>query len=259
MRSLSQLRLAGLCTALLLPVVAARAQEKKSDTLFTVEKYLDLEQVADPQISPDGSQIVYTRRYVNKLEDRFDAALWIMNADGSEEPLPHQGRRPALVARRNAHRVPRRRRAARARRSSCAGWTPRARRRRSRASTERLPISAGRPTASRSGSSMLVPRRTDVAHRHARGPQPARIGPPAAEVRDDAPLSAGPRRVHDGRLSCTSSSCRPTAVRRARSRQANGASARDSTDRPARVGVGLVARRQDDRRRGGRRGQARHS
>jgi dipeptidyl aminopeptidase/acylaminoacyl peptidase len=67
------------------------AQEKKSDTLFTVEKFLDFEQVADPQISPDGTQIVYTRRFVNTLEDRFDAALWIMNADGSKNRFLAKG------------------------------------------------------------------------------------------------------------------------------------------------------------------------
>ena len=61
----------------------ARAQETASDTLLTVDHYLDWEQVADPQISPDGAQIVYTRRWVNKLEDKWESALWIMNADGS--------------------------------------------------------------------------------------------------------------------------------------------------------------------------------
>jgi dipeptidyl aminopeptidase/acylaminoacyl peptidase len=60
------------------------AQEVRSDTLFTVEKYLDYEQVADPQISPDGSQIIYTRRYVDKLADRWESALWLVNADGSK-------------------------------------------------------------------------------------------------------------------------------------------------------------------------------
>src|ERR687885_471176 len=44
----------------LAPTPAIVAQETRSDTLFTVEKYLDYEQVADPQISPDGTQIVYT-------------------------------------------------------------------------------------------------------------------------------------------------------------------------------------------------------
>ena len=77
--------------AVLAPSRSLTAQEKKSDTLFTVDKYLDFEQVADPEISPDGSQIVYTRRYVNKLEDRFDAALWIMSADGSKNRFLAKG------------------------------------------------------------------------------------------------------------------------------------------------------------------------
>src|SRR5437868_1082652 len=77
--------------SMLLPAVGLSAQEKKSDTLFTVDKFLDLEQVADPQISPDGSQIVYTRRYVNKLEDRFDGALWIMSADGTKNRFLTKG------------------------------------------------------------------------------------------------------------------------------------------------------------------------
>ena len=72
-----------LLTAGLLAPRAARAQETASDSLLTVDHYLDWEQVADPQLSPDGTQIVYTRRYVNKLEDKFESALWIMNADGT--------------------------------------------------------------------------------------------------------------------------------------------------------------------------------
>ena len=72
-----------LAALLFLPTVAA-SQETASDTLLTVNHYLDWEQVADPQISPDGTQILYTRRWVNKIEDRWDAGLWIMNADGSK-------------------------------------------------------------------------------------------------------------------------------------------------------------------------------
>src|SRR6266446_6108393 len=71
-----------LAAFLVLPSVAS-SQETASDTLLTVNHYLDWEQVADPQVSPNGTQIVYTRRWVNKLEDRWDAGLWIMNADGS--------------------------------------------------------------------------------------------------------------------------------------------------------------------------------
>lgn len=80
--------------AVAIPVVPAQAQQRPGDTLFVVARYLDLEQVADPQISPDGSQIVYTRRHVNTLEDRFDASLWIMNADGSRNRFLTRGSSP---------------------------------------------------------------------------------------------------------------------------------------------------------------------
>ncbi|MGH7717339.1 MAG: TolB family protein, partial [Gemmatimonadaceae bacterium] len=61
----------------------AVAQETASDTLLTVQHYLDYETVSNPQISPNGSQIIYTRRWVDKLNDRFETALWVMGADGS--------------------------------------------------------------------------------------------------------------------------------------------------------------------------------
>src|SRR5437879_10362492 len=64
---------------------AVAAQETASDSLLTVAHYLDWEQASDPQISPDGAQIIYTRRWVNKLEDKWESALWIMNGDGSHQ------------------------------------------------------------------------------------------------------------------------------------------------------------------------------
>ncbi|HMF92914.1 MAG TPA: S9 family peptidase [Vicinamibacterales bacterium] len=64
--------------------VAVRAQEKPSATLLTTEHYLDWERVSDAQISPDGSRIVYTRQAVNKLEDKWESALWLLNGDGSQ-------------------------------------------------------------------------------------------------------------------------------------------------------------------------------
>ncbi|PYR58520.1 MAG: S9 family peptidase [Acidobacteria bacterium] len=63
---------------------ALRAQETRSSTRLTTEHYLDWERVSDAQISPDGSRLVYTRQYVNQLEDKWESALWIVNADGSQ-------------------------------------------------------------------------------------------------------------------------------------------------------------------------------
>ena len=51
---------------------------------LNVEDYLDWEQVSDPQVSPDGSRILYTRQWVNRMEDRWDSSIWIMNSDGSK-------------------------------------------------------------------------------------------------------------------------------------------------------------------------------
>jgi dipeptidyl aminopeptidase/acylaminoacyl peptidase len=43
---------------------------------------------ADPQISPDGKQVVYVRVTVNEKKDGYDTALWIVPTDGSEPPRP---------------------------------------------------------------------------------------------------------------------------------------------------------------------------
>jgi dipeptidyl aminopeptidase/acylaminoacyl peptidase len=61
----------------------ALAQETPSKELLTTQHYLDFERVSDAQIAPDGSRIVYTRQHVNKIEDKWDSELWMLNADGS--------------------------------------------------------------------------------------------------------------------------------------------------------------------------------
>jgi dipeptidyl aminopeptidase/acylaminoacyl peptidase len=60
------------------------AQETRSTTLLTTEHYLDWERVSDAQISPDGSRILYTREHVNKMEDKWEQEIWIVNGDGSQ-------------------------------------------------------------------------------------------------------------------------------------------------------------------------------
>jgi len=85
MRSPLRLSLAAMCAAsIALGGAALRAQEARSDTLLTTEHWLDWERVSDAQISPDGARVVYTRQVVNKLEDKWDSALWIVQADGSQ-------------------------------------------------------------------------------------------------------------------------------------------------------------------------------
>ncbi|HLG06476.1 MAG TPA: hypothetical protein VI383_10035, partial [Gemmatimonadales bacterium] len=70
-------------TLLAFAATPALAQEKASDTLLTVTRFLDYETVSDPQSSPDGSQVIFTRRSVDRMKDQFETGLWMMNADGS--------------------------------------------------------------------------------------------------------------------------------------------------------------------------------
>ena len=53
--------------------------------------YLDWEGVADPRVSPDGSQVVYTRSRVDRIKDRMASDLWIMNSDGSRNRFLLEG------------------------------------------------------------------------------------------------------------------------------------------------------------------------
>ena len=64
-------------------LTAQRAEEKPRSDRLTLDTFLDMETVSDPQLSPDGAQIIYTRGWVDKMNDRRESALWIMNADGS--------------------------------------------------------------------------------------------------------------------------------------------------------------------------------
>ncbi len=58
---------------------------------LSIEDYLEWEDVQNPRLSPDGRQIIYTRRWVDKLNDRWESSLWIMNADGSRNRFLAEG------------------------------------------------------------------------------------------------------------------------------------------------------------------------
>jgi dipeptidyl aminopeptidase/acylaminoacyl peptidase len=61
---------------------------------ITVADYLDWEDVGEPQLSPDGRQIVFTRRSVDKVNDKWDTAIWIMSADGTRQRMLVTGTAP---------------------------------------------------------------------------------------------------------------------------------------------------------------------
>ncbi len=61
---------------------------------ITVDLYLDWESVSSPNISPDGTQMIYSRRWVDKVHDRFAGEIWIMNMDGSKKRFLLKGSSP---------------------------------------------------------------------------------------------------------------------------------------------------------------------
>ncbi len=62
-----------------------RAADKRP---ITETDILDFQWIGDPQMSPDGSQIVFVRVLVNKDKDRYETALFLVPANGSMEPRP---------------------------------------------------------------------------------------------------------------------------------------------------------------------------
>jgi dipeptidyl aminopeptidase/acylaminoacyl peptidase len=75
--------LIALALAVLPAFVAAQGPMPPASDRLTLEKYLELETVSNPQLSPDGRQIIYTRGWIDKVNDRRESSVWIMNADGS--------------------------------------------------------------------------------------------------------------------------------------------------------------------------------
>ena len=73
-----------------LPAGLAAQNTAASDRL-TLDLYWEYETVADPQLSPDGTQIIYTRQWIDKVNDKRESSLWIMNADGSRNRFLARG------------------------------------------------------------------------------------------------------------------------------------------------------------------------
>lgn len=61
---------------------------------LTVDLFLDWEYVSSPEPSPDGSQIVYTRRWTDKINDKYESDIWIMASDGSKDRFLVKGSSP---------------------------------------------------------------------------------------------------------------------------------------------------------------------
>ncbi|PHR21223.1 MAG: S9 family peptidase [Sphingopyxis sp.] len=67
---------------------AALASDGDDARRFTADRVFDLEYADDPQISPDGSTIVYARKSMDKFSDKVVSDLWTIDTrSGSHRPL----------------------------------------------------------------------------------------------------------------------------------------------------------------------------
>ncbi len=61
---------------------------------LTVDRYLRWEDISDAQLSPDGRQVIYSRRWVDPVNDGWDNSLWIINSDGTRNRFLVDGSSP---------------------------------------------------------------------------------------------------------------------------------------------------------------------
>jgi dipeptidyl aminopeptidase/acylaminoacyl peptidase len=90
MRALRVARIS-LCLAFVAAAPTQLLAQQRPQNRIALEQYLDWEEVQAPQLSPDGTQIVFGRRWVDKMNDRWESSIWIMNADGTHPRSLVQG------------------------------------------------------------------------------------------------------------------------------------------------------------------------
>ncbi len=64
----------------ILLAIYTQAQEK---TRLSLEHYKNYEWTSGPSLSPDGQQILYSKTWINLVDDKRETDLWIMDKDGS--------------------------------------------------------------------------------------------------------------------------------------------------------------------------------
>jgi Tol biopolymer transport system component len=63
--------------------LCAVAYAQQKPRLLDKETFMNMESVGNPEISPDGKQIIFTRTWVDKVKDQYRSNLWIVDVDGS--------------------------------------------------------------------------------------------------------------------------------------------------------------------------------
>src|SRR6516162_713044 len=62
---------------------SAGAEAPAKDRLELMDVF-KIEYASDPQVSPDGKQVVYVRNFMDVMKDKPRSHLWVINVDGSD-------------------------------------------------------------------------------------------------------------------------------------------------------------------------------
>jgi dipeptidyl aminopeptidase/acylaminoacyl peptidase len=87
-------RRSGIAIAVFLLGLATTGRAQDNSHKLTVMDLFEIQLATDPQISPDGKQIVYVRHFNDPMTDRRYSNLWIINSDG-------RGHRPLTTGNRS--------------------------------------------------------------------------------------------------------------------------------------------------------------
>ncbi len=79
---------------MLLSFHPAEAQAEQGQPLQLIDLF-DMEIAIEPQISPNGEQIAYVRRWADVMTDKRFSNVWLMNTDGSEHRPISSGKHEA--------------------------------------------------------------------------------------------------------------------------------------------------------------------
>ena len=64
-------------------LLAPALDAQRPSNRLTLADYMEWETVSAPRLSPDGKQIIFTRGWIDKVNDRRQSSLWVMNVDGT--------------------------------------------------------------------------------------------------------------------------------------------------------------------------------
>ena len=64
-------------------VISSESMAQQPTRLLDKETFFEMESVSNPEISPDGKLIVFTRTWVDKVKDQSRSNLWLVDVEGT--------------------------------------------------------------------------------------------------------------------------------------------------------------------------------